>query len=82
MIPSEQEIDMAAHPYKVENIQRDAKGQVRKADLTENGIVIAVVQKGVGPYPYYTRFFSSQARARFDSFADSLSTAEAIEALI
>lgn len=72
---------MADHPYRVVNILCDTKGRVKRADLTENGIVIGIVTKGE-IYPYKVRFLSTQARARFDDFADSLSIGEAIEALI
>ena len=72
---------MADHPYKVVNIECDKKGRVKRADLTENGIVIGIVTKGE-IYPYKVRFLSLRARARFEVFADSLSVGESVEALI
>lgn len=71
-----------AHPYRVTVTKRAPKGEIVKADLTENGIVIGIVTKSGGPYRFAVRFLSAQARSRFESFADSLSVGEAIEAII
>lgn len=76
------------HPYSVKLTYRAKKGKwpALKGELYERDVVIArfsraaVVDGYVPPIEY--KFLSTQARHRFDDFADCLSIEESIEALI
>jgi hypothetical protein len=76
------------HPYSVKLTYRAKKGNwpALKGEIYERDVMIgkfsraAVVDGYVPPIEY--KFFSEASRNRFDDFADCLSIAETIEALI
>jgi hypothetical protein len=76
---------MAQHPYQAKVTYRGARGALR-GDILEDGVVIAHWRRqAVGRYvpPYeVTRWLSTQAKARWCGFCDSLSTEETIEAIL
>lgn len=57
------------------------KGEIYEGDVMIGRFSRAAVKDGYVP-PIEYKFLSSQAKARFDDFADSSSIAETIEALL
>ncbi len=71
--------------YKTKVTKRSAGGKVIKGELYENDILIATFAKpanaGWNYWEMTIRFGSERAKTRFESFCDSLSTSETLEAL-
>lgn len=74
------------HPYTVQLSYKARKGVAFRGFIMENDVAIGrcwrgAIHDGYVPPIEYT-FFSSQARNRFDDFANCLSIGETIEALL
>lgn len=86
--PSHLDDVVQSHPYRAEVTYHgvDPRWPVLKGQLWENDVCIGhfsrgAVRDGYIP-PIEFKFYSTQARNRFDDFADCLSIEETIEALI
>ena len=78
---------MPEHRYSVKVLYRGPgrwpalKGQIFERDMLIGTFTRKSADGGFIP-PFETKFYSTQARNRFDDFADSLSIGETIEALL
>ena len=85
--PSKKDDIVKPHKYSVKLLSKGKgkwpalKGEIYEKDVMIGRFSRATVKDGYVP-PIEYKFLSSQAKARFDDFADSLSIEETIEALL
>lgn len=73
------------HPFIAKITERFPRGGF-KGELLEHDVIIATFKRGAVSRgfvsPIEVKFNSTQARARFEEFSDSLSIGETIEAVL
>ena len=75
---------MNTNTYELSDARASPRGAVR-ADLTENGVVIATVVRAARTrgfvFPFEAKFRSEASKYRFSDYCDSLSFSEVVEIL-